>query len=312
MTLRIALFGQAAFGKDVLDRLVDQGYAIVGVYTPPESRRPDPLAEGARERGLPLFQHRFFRRRTPAGGFEPIPARLEEYAGLDADLNLLAYVTAILPPEIVDGAPRKSLCFHPSLLPKYRGGAALAWQIMEGERESGVTVFQPDAGVDTGPIVIQKGGVAIGPTETAASLYFDKLYPLGVEAMVEAVTAVHREDARYQPQSEEGASHQGLLDDEVARIDWSRPALEIDRLIRGCDPQPGARAQLGDDPIRLFGARLEAGDPGGEPGTIVGVDADRIAIAAAGGRISVARVRIGEGPKLPVSSAGLEPGVRLT
>ena len=130
--------------------------------------------------------------------------------------------------------------------------------------------------------------------------------------MVEAVTAVHREDARYQPQSEEGASHQGLLDDEVARIDWSRPALEIDRLIRGCDPQPGARAQLGDDPIRLFGARLEAGDPGGEPGTIVGVDADRIAIAAAGGRISVARVRIGEGPKLPVSSAGLEPGVRLT
>ena len=91
----------------------------------------------------------------------PIPRVLEEYRRLAPDLNVLAFVTAILPAAMVDHPPRRSLCFHPSLLPRFRGGNALAWQIMLGERESGVSVFRPDAGVDTGPLVVQKGGVAI-------------------------------------------------------------------------------------------------------------------------------------------------------
>ena len=312
MALRIALFGQAAFGKDVLDRLAEQGHEIVAVYTPPEGARPDPLADGARERGLPLFQHRYFRRRLEAGGFEPIPARLEEYAGLGADLNMLAYVTAILPPEIVDGPPEKSLCFHPSLLPKYRGGAALAWQIMAGERESGVTVFRPDAGVDTGPIVVQKGGVTLEPGDTAASLYFDKLYPLGVEACAEAVAAIADGSARFTAQDETRASFQGLVGDAEGRIDWGRPAVELDRQIRGCDPQPGAWAEWGGETVRLYGGRLLEGEAEGTPGTVLGLEDGRLVLAALGGRLAVAKLKVAGGKKLAASEAGLATGQQLT
>jgi len=312
MALRIALFGQAPFGRDVLDRLVEQGHEIVGVYTPPEGGRPDPLAEGARERGLRLIQHRFFRRRTGEGGFEPISARLEEHAALGADLNLLAFVTAILPSEIVDGPPHRSLCFHPSLLPKYRGGAALAWQIMLGERESGVTVFQPDAGVDTGPIVVQKSGVEIAATDTAVSLYFDKLYPLGVDACAEAVAAVADGSAAYTAQDETLASFQGLVGNAEARIDWQRPAAEVDRQIRGCDPQPGAWAQLGGEPIRLYGGRLLEGASDEAPGTILGLEEGRLLLAARGGLLSLAKLKVEGGKKLPAAEVGLEAGQKLS
>ena len=127
MGLRIALFGQAAFGRDVLTGLIDAGHEIVGVYTPPEGARPDPLAEEAGQRELPLFRHKRFRRRG-----EAIAEIVDAYRKLDAELNLLAFVTVILPPEIIDAPRHGSLCFHPSLLPHFRGGNALACQIIEG------------------------------------------------------------------------------------------------------------------------------------------------------------------------------------
>jgi methionyl-tRNA formyltransferase len=309
MALRLALFGQAAFGKDVLDRLLASGHEIVGVYTPPEGGRPDPLAEEAQARGLTLLRHRYFRKRA-GDGFEPIPRILDEYRGLGAELNVLAYVTAILPPEIVDHPPRRSLCFHPSLLPRFRGGAALAWQIILGEQESGVTVFQPDEGVDTGPIVVQMGGVPIEAGDTAGSLYFRKLYPLGVEAVVEAVKQVAEGTARYEPQDEARATFQGLVGESEARIDWARPALEVDRLVRGCDPQPGAWAERDGEVLRLFDGRLEGGSAAAEPGTVLGVEPGRAVIAAAGGRLSIGRVRLGPAAKCPADEV-LAPGERL-
>ena len=306
MGLRIALFGQAAFGRDVLAGLADAGHQIVGVYAPPEGGRPDPLAEEAHGRGLPLFRHKRYRRRG-----EAIAEIVDAYRKLDAELNMLAFVTVILPPEIIDSPPHGSLCFHPSLLPRFRGGNALAWQIIEGERETGVTVFRPDAGVDTGPIVVQRGGVEIRDTDTAGTLYFDRLYPLGVEAMVEAAGAVDRGEARYEPQDEARETHQGLVGDEDARIDWAADAGRIDRRIRGCDPQPGAFAIRAGERVRLFGGRLEDTADAGPPGAILALDAGRLVIAARGGRISVGRVRIGDGPKLPAAEAGLAPGDQL-
>jgi methionyl-tRNA formyltransferase len=306
MALRIALFGQAPFGRDVLVRLLDAGHEVVGVYTPPEGARPDPLAAEAESRGLPVVRHKFFRRKGQA-----IPQRVEEHAALGAQLNVLAFVTAILPPEIVDAPRHGSLCFHPSLLPRFRGGSALAWQIILGEKESGVTVFRPDAGVDTGPVVVQKGPVPIADEDTAGSLYFDKLYPLGVEAIAEAVEAVDRGDARYTAQDEAAASHQGLVDDAAARIDWSREAAVIDRQVRGCDPQPGAWALRGEDEVRFFGARLEPGVSGEEPGEVLGVEDGRLLVAAPGGRLSIARVRVAGGRKQPAAEAGFSAGERL-
>ncbi len=306
MGLRIAFFGQAAFGRDVLVRLLDAGHEVVGVYAPPEGRRPDPLAEEAEKRGLPLLRPRAMRRKTG----EPLAARVAEHAALGADLNVLAFVTMILPSEVVDQPPHGSLCFHPSLLPKYRGGNALAWQIIEGETESGVTVFKPDEGVDTGPIVVQKGGVPIQPHHTSASLYFESLYDLGVEAMVEAVGQVASGEAVYRAQDESQASFQGLVDDAVARIDWGRPAAELDRQARGCDPNPGAHARLGDGQVRLFDVRLGP-EVAGAPGTVVSVEADGAHVAAQGGSLVVGRVRIDGGPKAKPGEAGLAAGAKL-
>ncbi len=314
MGLRLAIFGQAPFGRDVAVRLAEAGHSVVGVHVPPDRNpgkgRPDPLAAEADSRGWPLFRHRAYRR-----GGEAKAALVEEYRALGAELNVMPFTTVILPPEIVDAPRLGSLCFHPSLLPAFRGGNALAWQIILGAKESGVTVFRPDEGVDTGPIILQKGGVPILPHDTTASLYFDRLYPLGVEAMVEAVDAVASGSAEPMPQSEQGASFQGLVDDEVARIDWSRPGHEIDRLIRGCDPQPGAWAQLAGERVRLYSARLDTVDHGEPPGTILGIDKDAgwVSIAAAGGfALNIDKVRVGGGDKVAARSAGLAKGVRLS
>lgn len=308
MARRIALFGQAAFAKDVLVRLLGAGHEIAAVYTlPAGAGKPDPLAAEAEARGLPLLRYKAFRRQGQA-----IAERVAEYRALGAELNVMPYTTVILPPEITDAPPLGSLCFHPSLLPAFRGGAAIPWQIILGARETGVTVFVPDAGVDTGPIVVQKRGVPISDTETAASLYFDKLYPLGLEAMLEAVDAIDRGIAKPRAQDEAGASFQGLVTDAVARIDWTRPAIEIDRLVRGCDPNPGAFAERASGAVvRLFDARLESGDAGAAPGTVLGSDAGRVAIAARGGRVTVGKLRIGDGAKGPATAAGLEAGEQL-
>jgi methionyl-tRNA formyltransferase len=307
MRLRIALFGQAAFGKDVLLRLLEAGHEIVAVYVPPDEGRPDPLAAEAAARGLRLLRHRRFRRAGAA-----LPELVAEHAAFGAELNVLAFVTAILPPEIVNAPKHRSLCFHPSLLPRFRGGSALVWQIIQGERESGVTVFEPDAGVDTGPIVVQKGGVAIADTDSAGSLYFEKLYPLGVEAIAEAVAAVAAGTARRIPQDESRASAQGLATDAIARLDWTREARELDRRIRGCDPQPGAFALLRGQPLRLFDGRLLPGPAAAAaPGTVLGLEQERLVLAARGGRLAVGRVRHGDGKKLAAAEAGLEAGLRL-
>lgn len=306
MGLRIALFGQAPFGRDALLRILESGHEVVGVYTPPEGARPDPLAEEATTRSLPLFRHKRFRRKGVA-----IPELVKEHETLGADLNVLAFVTVILPGEIVDAPRHGSLCFHPSLLPEYRGGNALAWQIMLGAKQAGVTVFRPDEGVDTGPIVVQKGPVPIGPADTQASLYFDKLYALGVDAIGEAVDAVANGTASYEPQDESRASHQGLVGQDDARIDWKQPAAEVDRQVRGCDPSPGAWALRGDDEVRLFDARLE-GPAEGQPGEVVGVQEGRLRLALRGGCLSIGRVRIGDGKKQPAAEAGLRPGERLS
>jgi methionyl-tRNA formyltransferase len=306
MAKRIAVFGQAAFGKDVLVKLADAGHEIVGVYAPPDKGRPDPLAAEADARGLRLLRHPRFRRQGAA-----IPELVAEYRALGAELNVMPYTTVILPPEIVDAPAAGSLCFHPSLLPRFRGGAAIPWQIILGERETGVTVFQPDAGVDTGPIVLQRGGVPIDDADNAATLYFQKLYPLGVEAVAEAVDLVDRGAARPRAQDESRATFQGLVDDAAAAIDFAKPAEELARLVRGCDPQPGAWARFGGAPIRLFDARFVEGEATAAPGTIVGADPDAIVVAARGGAIRVGRVKLGDGKKVAPGETSLRTGDRL-
>lgn len=310
MSLSIALFGQAAFGRDCLERLLEGGHEIVGVVTPPDGRRPDPLAERAEALGLSTIRRRYFRHRTGAA----IPAAVEAHAALRADLNVLASVTAIIPPEICFAPTRGSLCFHPSLLPRFRGGSALQWQIILGERESGVTVFRVDEGVDTGPILVQRGRIAISPTETTGSLYFEKLFPLGVEAVVEAVDQIRDGIEKPVKQNESKATAQGLVDDSVAAIQLAEPADAIDRRVRGCDPQPGAFVRLAGEAIRLFDSSLEPNSGSEEPGTVLEIAEDGIRISLAGGVLCVGRVRADAGKETALDFAArrqLRTGARF-
>ena len=309
MALRIALFGQAPLAVDCLDRLLAEGHELVGVYAPPDTGRPDALATRADELALPLLRRRHFQKKSG----EPIPAALETYGELGAELNVLASMTSFLPCEITNAPPHKSLCFHPSLLPRFRGGNAMQWQIISGERESGVTIFVPDAGVDTGPIVVQKGGVPIASDETTGTLFFSKLYPLGVEAIIEAVQKIDRGDAKPARQDDREASFQGLVDDETAAIDLGRSAGEIDRLVRGCDPQPGAFVRLAGAPLRLFDVQLEPGQ-NAAPGTICAIDDAGVALALRGGVLRVGRVRADAGKEAAqawAKRAGVAAGARI-
>jgi len=306
MPLKIAIFGQAPFGRDVTLRLAEAGHEIVGVHVPPDSGRPDPLAAAAEEQGWPLFRYKGYRRKGKA-----IAERVEEFLALGAELAVLPFTTVILPPEIVDAPVHRAVCFHPSLLPAFRGGAALAWQIMQGATESGISIFQPDEGVDTGPLYLQRGGVPIEPTDTMASLYFDKLYPMGVEGMVETVAAIDAGTARLEPQSSEGASFQGLVDDGVARLDFDRDAQALDRQIRGCDPSPGAWAELEGEPVRLFGCSLEAGEGSAGPaGRVLSVDESGLRLAVRGGLLRIQKVRRAAG-KVAATDSGLAAGDQL-
>jgi methionyl-tRNA formyltransferase len=287
--MRVALFGQAPLAVDVLDRLLADGHEIAAVYAPPDTGRPDALAERTQTAGVRLLRRRYFQKKSG----EPIAAALDEFRDLSAELNVLASMTSFLPSAITDAPPHRSVCFHPSLLPRYRGGNAMQWQIILGEQQSGVTVFVPDEGVDTGPIVVQKGGIPIDATDTTGSLFFKKLYPLGVEALVEAVTLIAAGRAQLTAQDESLATHQGLVDDATAAVRLGVGVEDVSRLVRGCDPQPGAFVRVRGERLRLYDASAEPGE--GEPGTIVSLDDQGIGIALGDGILRCGRVRADAG-----------------
>jgi methionyl-tRNA formyltransferase len=278
---------------------------VAGVLAP-DTGKPDALADRAAELGIAVIRRRFYRKKTG----EPIAAALAEHAALHVDLNVLASVQVFLPREITDAPRHKSLCFHPSLLPRYRGGAALQWQIICGEREAGVTIFVPDDGADTGPVVVRKGPVALSPTETTATLFFEKLQPLGIDALVEAVELVASGRARPEKQDESRATAQGLVDDAVAALDLAKPAEELDRLARGCDPQPGAFLRLDGKPVRLFDVALVPAVAGREPGEIAALDASGVTIALRGGALRAKRVRA-DGAKESAADWAARAGVAI-
>src|SRR5271170_5164350 len=285
--MRIALIGQAAFAEKVLQELHAKGDDIVHVYAPPDSGgRSDPLTNKARELGLPLSQPASFKGQ----------AVYEQFKSLNADLGILAFVTLIVPERILYAPKFKSICFHPSILPRHRGASAINWAIIQGDSETGVTWFWPDQGIDTGPILIQKR-VPIAENDTLGSLYFNTLFPMGIDAMVEAVDLIKSGNPPALVQDESKATYEPPCRDEHAKIDFAKPAREVFNLIRGCDPQPGAFANLGEKRLRLYEATFSAGNSDAEPGTIVAIDTNGMKIALAGGTISVKRARIDPSPK---------------
>src|SRR5947208_258086 len=210
--MRIVIVGQQAFGKAVLEAFVARGDEIAGVFAAPErpGARPDPLVVAAQERGLTVHRH---------AKYSSDEAK-EALAELDTDLGVMAYVLLFAPPEFCAIPKHGMIQFHPSLLPLHRGPSSIPWAIIRGRSETGLSIFRPTPGLDEGPVILQKR-VPIGPDETAGSLYFDKIFPLGVEALVQAADLVVSGRATETTQDEGRATYEGWVRDAESRINWA-------------------------------------------------------------------------------------------
>ena len=302
--MRIALIGQAAFGEAVFKRLVEAGEEIVAVSTiAGTAERPDPLHAAAAAAGVPIFATGRLKKRDV----------MDAFAATKPDLGVMAFVTHILPQAVLDLPPLGTIQYHPSLLPRHRGINAMHWAIRMGEAETGLSIFWVDAGIDTGPVLLQKR-VPIAPADTVASLYFDKLFALGVDSMAEAVRMVREGAAPKIAQDEALATYEPPADDANSAIDWSWPGQRVYDLVRGSIPAPGAHARLGDSLVRFWEARYAPVALSGAPGTVLSIG-ETIDIELAGGVLHAKRLSLDDGKKLAApefaEAAALKTGDRL-
>ncbi len=304
--MRIAVMGQAAFGAKVLETLADRGEAVIAAWLPQgkAGAKPDPLKVAADSRRIPVYQPESYR----------APEAFREFKTLKPDLLIMAFVTDIIPPAFIETPARGAICYHPSLLPRHRGGSAINWALIMGDKETGLSIFWTDAGIDTGPVLLQKR-VPIDPEDTTGSLYFNRLFPLGVEAIAESVALIKAGKAPRLVQDESLATYEPLCNDQVARIDWERPVAEVHNLIRGCDPQPGAYSFYQGKKVRLFDARCVDAVSDARPGEVIKPDATGFIVAAGGGAISIGKVRTEAGKQDAAAfaaQAGLKSGDSFT
>ncbi len=306
--MRLIVIGQAPFGRDCLQALLDGGENVVGAVTVPDvpgAKKPNPFKELAVERGLPLLQPRSLKG----------PEVLAWVRDKKPDLFVLVFVTQYMGKDVIEAATLGGINYHPSLLPKYRGGSAIAWALIHGEKETGVTIHYIDDGVDTGDIVLQEA-VAIGSDDTTASLYFNKLYPLGVKLVPEAVRLIREGKALRIPQDPRLASFQPALKPEHTGIDWRQTADTVHNLIRGAFPVPGAGTRWQGKNLTILESVpvLEASweKPRHAPGEILELGEEGFTVQTGLGRILVKRVQSKEAGKVGAAefakAQGLKPG----
>lgn len=304
--MRVSIMGQAAFGEAIFSRLRDDGIEVVGVSAPApkEGGRADALWAAAQSAGLPCIP-------THALGQEQ---GLSEWRALQADLCVMAFVTEIIPADALTAPTHGTIQYHPSLLPLHRGSSAINWAIINGDRETGLSIFWTDRGIDTGPLLLQER-TPIGPTDTVASLYFDRLFPMGVDAMVRAVSMVAGGTAPRHEQDHAHSTYEPPCGEVHAGIRWYEPAARIHALIRGCNPQPGAWTMFADAKLRLFDCSLTGAEEPGMPGRVLRADAEGFDVRLNGGVLRVLRVQPAGEKKLPAgewaAGVGLKEGFRF-
>jgi methionyl-tRNA formyltransferase len=308
--MRIVVHGQQAFGKAVLEALLKRGENVVAVYVAPEKpgAKADPLKEAALAAKLPVYQPDSYKK----------PEVWADFKALKPDLQVMAFVTLFVPEEFLNIPTHGSIQYHPSLLPLYRGASAINWPIIKGEKETGLSIFWPDNGLDTGDVLVQKK-TPISDKDTLGSVYFDRLFPMGVVAMMESVDLVKAGKAPRIKQDESKATYEGRCGPDNARIDFGKPWEQIDRLIRGCSPAPAAWATINGTKLKILEATpLPAKDPkgiAGKIGEVVAIEGDGVTVVCADGRFKLTRVQA-DGPKVGAAewaaSANIEKGARFT
>jgi methionyl-tRNA formyltransferase len=305
--MRLIVMGQKAFGRACLEKILDAGQdEVAAVYCAPEEEgsSTDPLKEFALSKGLPVHQ----------------PANLDEERTLetlrshDADLMIMAYVMMFVP-TTARSIPRfGSICFHPSLLPRHRGPSAINWPIIWGEKRSGFSWFYPTDGLDEGDLALQ-WECEIGPHDTAIDLYFKKIFPAGVESVLQVCDLFRSGNPPRVPQDEAAATYEGWCRKKDAKIDWARPVADVYNLIRGTNPTPGAWTTHEGTKLDMLDSRCMEGARTGAPGEVLSLNKEGMVVAAGGGAIRVIRVRPASGAKIPAAEwaagARVSPGDRL-
>jgi len=301
--MKVAIVGQQDFGKAVLEACLARGDQVAAVFCAPEKEgmRPDALRAAAQEKGLKLHQFKSLK--------APEAAQAMQAAG--ADIGIMAFVLQFAPQAFVSIPKHGTIQYHPSLLPKYRGPSSINWPIVRGEKETGLSIFRPTDGLDEGAVILQKK-TPIGDNDTLGSVYFDRLFPMGVQAMLEAADRVLAGKHQETVQDESHASYEGWFREAEARIHWHNHVDAIHDLIRGADPAPGAWTTLGGQKLQLYDSRKERartfGAVRGKIGEILGVEQGRLVVAAQGGRILAGKVKLGDGKKVAAAEAGIQAG----
>ncbi len=305
--MKIAIIGQQDFGKAVLEAFLAQGDEVAAVFCAPEKEgaRPDALRAAAQEKGLKVHQFKSLR--------DPEATRAMQEAG--ADIGIMAFVLQFAPQEFVTIPKHGTIQYHPSLLPKYRGPSSINWPIIKGEAETGLTIFRPSDGLDEGAIVLQKK-TPISPDDTLGTVYFDRLFPMGVQAMLEAASLVLSGKHTEAVQDESQASYEGWCRAAEAKIDWAKPIDHVYNLIRGCNPAPGAWTTHNGKKLQLFEARKSLfrrfADVSGKIGEITDITPQSFKITAQGGLIEVLKAKFEDGKKANAGelaqATGLQPG----
>ena len=302
--MRLAFAGTPEFAVPALAALVAAGHSIVAVYTQPDrpagrGRQLQPTPVALRAQGLDLPVHK--------------PPRLEagEVAALRAlapDAMVVVAYGLLLPQAALD-APRLG-CFniHASLLPRWRGAAPIQRAVLAGDAESGITIMRMDAGLDTGPMLLQER-LPIAPVATTGDL-LDALAPLGARLMVRALDELARGAARETPQPTGGVTYAKKISKDEARLDWTLPAAELARRVRGYNPAPMAWCELGGERVRVLRAYAEGAPPGEPPGTVLATATDGIRIATGDGTLVVTELQFAGGRALTPQQASAGRSLR--
>jgi len=280
--MNIVVMGQGDFGAACLQALVEKGKTVVGVFAPPQipGKKAKALGAAAEKLGIPVFPLERMREQKAYGDF----------TSLSPDLSIMAYVNDIIPGRIIDYPRIGTIHYHPSLLPKHRGRSSINWAVINGDTKGGLSIIWADEGIDTGPILLQKE-VEISPDDSTGSVYFNKLFPMGVDAVVEAVELIEKGVAPRIPQDDSQATYEPPCTEEKVIIDWSQPAQKVYNLIRGANPQPGAVAYLKGTKVKIFDCEPRPELRGENPGEIVETSDQGFSISTGEGSILVKRVQ---------------------
>jgi methionyl-tRNA formyltransferase len=297
--MRIILVGQGPFGEKTLNSLIQKGEDIVGVFCP-KGKGGEAMKDLAESSTVALFQPDHMR-----------DAEVHEaYLDLKPDLVVLAFVTDILPESLLDVPTIGTICYHPSLLPRHRGSSGINWAVIQGDTRTGLTILWADKGIDTGAILLQKE-IDIAPNDTTGSLYFNRLFPMGIDAIVEAVELIKTGKAPKIRQDDSLATYEPPCNEKYAGIDWSKPAPDVYNLIRGCDPQPGAYSTLGSEKVKFYKAELIEGAEETSPGRIINISEGEMVVALNGGALKVGKIKGEKGAKIAADEFAKEVDLKV-